>query len=318
MTDRPASLPYCAYPTAADRDRHGIQPLLDELRSLDLAAAAPYRSARYVVTPATDLTPGQLLGLASAVGHSFARRDGLSRHPRPPDVPPPGLLDAVHQDPLGTSQFGSWDRSQLIYWFIRLFCLTDPTSPRSSIRLNDDILAQSIAITDPAGRVIGAAVNETMRAPDADVAIRDDDPFIDAVLGSYLAPILKLLGQQEAEALTALGGRYPQFADALSAGRVGHHFMVARSDALLRDDTFELVAATMERYGDHGFAYVVVEATKQWTGAACEALGGIPVHFAPFRAEATVPLDNRDAVTSPDGFVSDKDSGSMFYVLRLA
>src|SRR5262245_3524140 len=317
MTDRPASLPYCAYPTAADRDRHGIQPLPDEVPTLDLVAAAPYRSARYVVTPATELTPSQLLDLAWAVGHSFARRDVMSRHLRPAKVRPPGLVDAVHRDPLGASRFGSWDRSQLIYWFIRLFGLTDPTSASSSIRLNDEVLAQSVAITDPAGRVIGAAVNETMRASDADVAIRDDDPFIDAVLGSYLAPILQLLGDQEAEALTALGGRYPQFADALSAGRVGHHFMVARSDALLRDDTFELVAATMERYADHGFAYVVVEATKQWTGAACDALGGIPVHFAPFRANPTVAVDNPDAVTSPAGFVSDKDSGSMIYLLSI-
>jgi len=66
---------------------------------------------------------------------------------------------------------------------------------------------------------------------------------------------------------------------------------------------------------------MVIEATNQWTGAACEALGGVRVHFAPFRAHRTVcrseePLD--DTVTSPDGFLSSKDSGSMLYVIRLA
>ena len=81
------------------------------------------------------------------------------------------------------------------------------------------------------------------------------------------------------------------------------------------------MAASAERYRALGYAFIVVEATNQWTGAACEALGGVRVHFAPFRAEPTVrksaePLE--DVVTSPDGFVSDKDSGSMFYVIRLA
>ncbi len=66
---------------------------------------------------------------------------------------------------------------------------------------------------------------------------------------------------------------------------------------------------------------MVTEATNQWTGAAFEALGGVRVHFAPFQAQATVrnsaePLEG--LTTSPNGFLSDKDSGGMFYVIRLA
>jgi hypothetical protein len=50
-------------------------------------------------------------------------------------------------------------------------------------------------------------------------------------------------------------------------------------------------------------------------------LGAVRVHFAPFRAQRTVwpscgPLAG--TVTSPDGFLSEKDSGSMLYVIRLA
>jgi hypothetical protein len=44
------------------------------------------------------------------------------------------------------------------------------------------------------------------------------------------------------------------------------------------------------------------------------------VHFAPFRAQATVPRSATplaDTVTSPDGFLSSKDGGSMLYVIRL-
>jgi hypothetical protein len=73
------------------------------------------------------------------------------------------------------------------------------------------------------------------------------------------------------------------------------------------------------RYQALGHAFVLIEATNQWTGAACEALGATRVHFAPFRAHRTVrrsaePL--ADIVTSPDGFLSGKDSGSMLYVIR--
>jgi hypothetical protein len=48
---------------------------------------------------------------------------------------------------------------------------------------------------------------------------------------------------------------------------------------------------------------------------------GVPVRFAPFQAQPTVRLSAEPlegVVTSPNGFVSDKDSGGMFYVIRLA
>ena len=57
------------------------------------------------------------------------------------------------------------------------------------------------------------------------------------------------------------------------------------------------------------------------TGAAFEALGGVRVHFAPFQAKRAVRKSaepHKDEVTSPNGFLSDKDSGGMFYVIRLA
>jgi hypothetical protein len=58
---------------------------------------------------------------------------------------------------------------------------------------------------------------------------------------------------------------------------------------------------------------VVAEAANQRTRAAFEALGGVRVHFYPFQARPAVrrsagPLDG--AVTSSNGFLSDKDSGS--------
>jgi hypothetical protein len=66
---------------------------------------------------------------------------------------------------------------------------------------------------------------------------------------------------------------------------------------------------------------VVTEATNQWTGAAFEALGGVRVHFAPFLVRPAVPKSDEpleDVLTSPNGFLTDKDSGGMFYVIRLS
>ncbi len=95
--------------------------------------------------------------------------------------------------------------------------------------------------------------------------------------------------------------------------------MVARSDALAKADAFELVASSTAHYRWLGFEYMLVEATNQWTGAACEALNGVRVHFAPFRLRRVVPSGyiRPDETTSPDGYLSDKNSGSMFYVIRL-
>jgi hypothetical protein len=70
---------------------------------------------------------------------------------------------------------------------------------------------------------------------------------------------------------------------AYAQGKVAHHALVARSDALAKADTFELVAASVEHHQALGYAFMVTEATNQWTGAAFEALGGVRVHFAPSR-----------------------------------
>jgi hypothetical protein len=155
---------------------------------------------------------------------------------------------------------------------------------------------------------------------DVEPEFREDDPFLDAVLATY-EPVIAQLGAQDVEALTALSDLYPSFREAYARGKVGHHLLVARSDALAKVDTFELVAASAERYRALGYEFMVTEATNQWTGAAFEALAGVRVHFAPFQARRTVrksaePLEG--VVTSPNGFLSDKDSGGMFYVIRLA
>jgi hypothetical protein len=313
-------LPYSAYPKAADVADHGLQPLPESLPLVDFERARPYRSSRYTTVLAPELTKDQLLQAAWVIAAGFARREPQARHLRPPKHPPAGLMEARHTDPFGTDPFGSWDTETQTYWIVRLTALTDPTSPQGAIEVNEEILTQSLAILDGEGRVIGAAFNETMGPFDVEPPFREDDPFLDTLI-SVWEPVYGALGAQDAAALTALSERYPEFREAYEKGKVSHHFLIARSDDLPKEDTFELVAAGAERCRTLGYEYVVTEATNQWSGAAFEALGGVRVHFRPFKVEPAVPksVEPLEGVTtSPNGFLAEKDSGGMFYVIRLA
>ena len=174
-SDEPRPLPYSAYPRARDAARHGLQPLPESLPLVDFAGAQPYRSTRYSAVVATDLTPAQLLQMAWVIGASFARREPQARHLRPPKHPPAGLMEVRHSDPFGTDSFGSWDTATQMYWQTRLTALTDPTSPADAIEVNEETLAQSVAILEGEGRVIGSAFNETMAPFDMEPPLREGD-----------------------------------------------------------------------------------------------------------------------------------------------
>ena len=317
--DGPRPLPYCAYPQARDVTQHGVQLLPAVLPLVDFMRAQPYRSQQHTAVAAASLKPDQVLNMAEVIGTSFAQREPQARYLQPPKYPPAGLMEARHTDPFGSDAFGPWTKERLLYWFIRLLVLTDPTHPRSAVGIDEETLAQSLAIVNQRGEVIGGAFNETMLPLDVSPVFRQDDPFLAAVF-SFVMPILTLLSTQDAEALNALCRQYPDFREAYAQGRVGHHFMVARSDRLAKEDTFELVAASAAQYQALGYAYMVIEATHPWTGAACEVIGGVRVHFAPYQGRQTVrqsadPVES--IVTSANGCLSNKDSGSMFYAIRL-
>ena len=166
--DEPRPLPYSDYPTASDVAQHGLQPLPASLPLVDFAQAKPYRSSRYSTVLAPELTKEQLLQMAWVIAAGFARREPQARYLRPPKHPPAGLMEARHTDPFGTDSFGSWDTETQMYWITRLTALTDPTSSADAIEVNEETLAQSLAILDGEGLVIGAAFYQTMGLLDVD------------------------------------------------------------------------------------------------------------------------------------------------------
>src|SRR6476660_446999 len=94
MTTRPATLPFCAYPTAVDVSCHGVQPLPDTLPVADLTDADRYRSPRHRTTPAAELADAQLVEVARDAARTRPRHRDAHRRPVPrrcPDLRRPDL-----------------------------------------------------------------------------------------------------------------------------------------------------------------------------------------------------------------------------------
>jgi hypothetical protein len=249
------------------------------------------------------------------MGRSFAKRDPVSRHLILPPHPPAYLEGVEHTDALGTESFGSWTLENLIYWFVRTFLIT---TPGDNMRLNEEVLSLSYVMMD-GDEVMGGSFFEPLPPTDEEPTLEPDDDFRMAVM-EHLDPIFSVLGFQNAECTGVLSAHSTAFQQARAAGKIVHHFMLARFDALPVLDTFELMMVPHQLLREQGYEYIVTEASHQWTGAAFEAEGAVRVHYIPYRHEKVLPVSadpGTDRVTSPDGYLSDKDSGCMFYVLRL-
>ncbi len=305
------------YPKANDRKLHGLQSLPKTIPSVDWEAIEPYRSEYYSALALSELSMDKILETAKIVADSFAINEPVQRHLNVPKEMPQNLTDYIHSDIFGTNHFGEWTKPNIINWIIRLFVLTNPSDPSGKIGVHPDLEKFSLAILDNYSTVIGGAFNSVVRVEEN--PNREPDPFMGACF-MFNKPVFELIFPQEHEALEALKNTYPDFKLALENHKVGSHFLVAGSPKLPSEDTFELVAASAQIFKEKGFEYMIVGAVNEWTGAACEVLNGIPVHFVPFRAEKRVPTATEALPTerySEDGFLSDKDSGSMFYVVKL-
>jgi hypothetical protein len=315
----PKKLPNCSYPTAAVTAMHGFQPLPVRLPILKWSDLSLYRGLQGEIKGINTLDIGQIKTLARVIGASFTKNEPMTRYLVPPKNAPEGLDSVVFKDFWGKEKFGEWTLENLLYWVIRLFVLGNPTSTIDAIAKNEQTFEQSFALFNTENKIVGGAFNMRLAYND-ERELRKNDPVIDGVLG-YFEPIITFLLAQEHTATVYLCEKYPDFKTAASKGEVGNHFMIAKAPELPSEYAFEIFAQSMEIFKKTGYKYVITEATNQWTGAACLAIGGVAVHFAPFRDQQRVPASNvpiENKTTSIDGFLSNKDSGSMFFVLRLS
>lgn len=310
-------LPRCEYPKAADLDRHGLYNLPEYLPSINWKGIEKYRSPEHLTVSLNNLTKAQILQMARMVAQSFAINEPMKRHLQPPRDMPETIISAVHHDPFGRESFGEWSAENLLFWFIRLFILTNPSDPIDAIGIKGDLNKLSTAILNRDSKIIGGAFNITVHLKEG--SLRTSDPFLDAVLLAD-KPIFELIFSQEHEAIEALQEKYPIFRKSMENGEVGLHFMVARSPDLPTEHAFELVAASAETFQNQGFKFMVICASNQWTGAACEVMNGVRVHFAPFRTVQRVAKSENASPKDPfseDGYIAKKDSGAMFYIVKL-
>jgi hypothetical protein len=252
------------------------------------------------------------------MGASFAVNEPMVRHLRTPLEPPAMLRGITHTDQFGAVPFGEWTKDNIMHWVMRLTAFTRGLRPDARELAENDFRRLSMAILDADEEIIGGAISFRF-APDPGAALVDD-VFMQGVL-HFVQPIVELLMEQERSSLERLSSTYPDFRNAYETGGVAELFMVARSPRLPSEDTFELVAATVERMRELGCRYAVTAAVNQWTGAAFEVLGATRVHFAPFRDRPRVlasPVAHPHLVSSSDGFLSAKDSGSVFYAASLS
>ncbi len=314
----PQKLPKCEYPNASDFANHGLLPLPTALAAISWEAVEQYRSQHYPIRTLEQLSNKLILEVAKIVAEAFAKNEPMKKHLKPPKVMPENIKNSIHVDFLGQDTFGEWSAANIVYWFIRLLILTNPTDPIANIGKNISANNLSLAMfDDDTFELVGGAFNTIV--PYETALFRDGDPFLDAILCAD-KPIVELLFEQEHAALEALKEQYTSFKTALKEEKVGLHFMVAKVAHLPTEYAFELVAASARHFYECGFEYMVTCASNQWTGAACEVLNGVRVHFSPYRTIQRV--DNSLTVSlhaahSEDGYISKKDSGAMFYVIKL-
>ena len=312
-------LPHCHYPKATDSHAHGLQPLPNELPLLDLTLAKPYRSTTYRAIPIETFSHEQILELIRVIAKSFVLNEPMNRQMVPYVNPPPVIKDSTYLNLYGENSFGEWNKENIFQWVIRLLVF-DQLKDRLDRNISDNYAKQlSLAILDDDGKIIGGALSIRFLAGTSGNAPDSENIFSKEIIG-VVQPIVNMLVNQEDSSIRVLCDKFPEFHKALIDGKVGELFMIARSPLLPTEDTFELVAASLQRFRDLGYHYVLTAAANQWTGAAFEIAGGTRVHFAPYRAvktvkESLVPLP--DETSTSDGFLSAKDSGCMFYVIKL-
>jgi len=278
----------------------------------------PLKSSLKPLTLHTDLTPETLLRAANLIAESFATREPMARHLRPSRRPAEELKTSSHKDALGTVEsWGDWDTRTFMKWFVRLFLVTDATSPYDAIAFNEDVAHLSLLGTSEDGVDLCACLTETFTWPPH--PLRQNDPYLNFAISRYYKPIIQLLSDQDRAAVGALSRHYPAFAKALDAHKVAHLFMIARTDAASNEYALSLFVSQFERVRDLGFEFCLIECSSEWSGAVCKACAGTPVHFAPFRAKQVVKRTMEagdDEPHSADGFLAAKDSGCLFYVIR--
>lgn len=304
-------LPHCKYPTANEYTKSDLPALPQRLTPINWSKLISYRVSDFNVSILNELINSEVLEMAKMLAKSFVKNEPTNRHLIAPKLIPKPLKE-FHKDEFGKHSFGEWTKENIFYWLIRLAFLTNP----NNLSKNQDILDHSIAVKNNSNKIIAGILSKTLSSEDGSIR---NNSYLSAVFGLY-STILELLFAQEQEAINILTQKYSNFKVAFNNNKVATTLMLAKEDEFSKESAFELFIRAIELLQNKGFKYVVIAASNQWTGAACEMLNATRVNYKPFRDVQRVPTISNASdfeMHSTDGFISDKDSGIMFYIIKL-
>lgn len=308
-------LPFCDYPTSEDTEAFGQQCLPDQLPEIDWEKVKKYNLPEVSSLALSTLKGKEVLEVAKVIANGFVEKEPTQRYLKAPSRFPESL-NSSYYDAFGKTDFGPKTAKNAFYWLIRLVFLTNPYSSEYCVPKNNKLLSFSVTSRDtkdiPQAGILCMPLSTNQKQ------MREDE-FMQSIIGMHL-PGLELVFSQEHDALDHLTSNYNAFKTALEEDQVVNLLMLAKTELFSTTQMFALLVKTIKQLKTKGIKYVTASASNQWSGAALEALNASRVHYSPFRNKKRVALTKNateNEVHSKDGYLSDKDSGMMFYIIKL-
>ena len=338
------NVPFLKFPTHAETHRQGMQPLptTKDVPQINPSSVLPYCMSEDTASSVefkswTELSNEEVLELVRMVGLGFAAFEPMCRYFKA-QLMTDELRDAEYEDALGRHSWGHHTLAEqkemtkedlpltmadALTWWIRMAFISDPEVEGRPLQ-QETLKRSTVAIDTNTGDFLGALIGVPATlppSPDAPHPSPPADCVFHREINKALAPIEQLIGNMEGTAVPSLTTTYPAMKQAFEQHKVTCAFMISKSSKIevSRSLPVDLFRAHFEQQIALGHEYFVTEASNPWTGAVMEAMGATPTYFAPHRSiggivKSDVPV--KEGPSSPNGYVSDKDSGIMYYAGR--
>ena len=337
-------VPFLKFPTHAETHRHGMQPLPTTLDvpQINPSSVLPYCMSENTASSVefkswTELSKNDVLELVRMVGLGFAAYEPMCRHLNA-QLMTDELRDAEYEDALGRHSWGHHTLAEqkemtkedlpltladALTWWIRMAFISDPEVEGRPLQ-QETLKRSTVAIDTKTGDFLGALIGVPATLPPSSDAPHPSPPA-DCVFqrecNKAIGPIGQLIEDMEGAAVPALITAYPAMKQAFEQHKVTCAFMISKSSQIEVSHSLpvDLFRAHMEQQIALGHKYIVTEASNPWTGAVMEAMGATPTYFAPHRSIGGIVKSDEpveEGPSSSNGYVSDKDSGIMYYAGR--
>ena len=345
-------VPFKKFPTHSEIENHGLQPLPEttDVPQISPSSVLPFclneeTSSSIVYRSWNDLCEEEVLELVRMLGLGFAKYEPMCRHLRA-QLLCEELREEEYEDALGKHSWGFHSQKEkgiekenlemfmedALTWWIRLCFVTNSSEDGRPVQ-KEVLNLSTVAIDTKTNNFLGAVLAMPAHIPSpppsspssSSSSSSSSSPTHESIFhreaALALSPVKRYVDNMENTAIPALVSSYPPLQKAFENEKVTCCFMISKSSLhpVPLSLPVDLFRAHMEQQIELGMEYFVTEATNPWTGAVMEAMGATPTFFSPHRSvEGVIKSDKavKEGPSSSNGWVSDKDSGAMFYVGR--